>query len=215
MQNAITPGILLADISDHLPIFLVLKNLGPEAPSFPRMVRDYSNFKQSDFLKELEQSLESLKRIRTDNCNTIFQNFLTILHQVIDRHVPLRECTKKDTRRHKNPWITGGIIKSISTKFKLYSKKLKNNTPENDRKYKKYRNYLNRAIENRKLDYYKKKLAEVQNQSRDVWRTLNEIIGQRRSKKSQIKQICDENGNILTSRKDIANTFNNQFGKRR
>ena len=95
MQNSITPGILLADISDHLPIFLVLKNLGPEAPSFPRMVRDYSNFKQSDFLKDLEQSLESLKRIRTDNCNTIFQNFLTILHQVIDRHVPLREYTKK------------------------------------------------------------------------------------------------------------------------
>ena len=98
MQNSLTPGILLADVSDHLPTFLVLKNLGPEAPSYPRMVRDYSNFKQSHFLSDLASSLEPIKRIREGlSGNTIFGNFLNILNQVVDRHAPLRECTKKIT----------------------------------------------------------------------------------------------------------------------
>ena len=120
-------------------------------------------------------------------------------------------CTKKDNRRRENPWITGGIIKSISTKFKLYSKKLKNNTEENDRIYKKYRNFLNRTIENRKREYYKQKLLDVQNQSKDIWLTMNEIIGKKRSSKSKIKQIVDSSGKNVTSRSDIANTFNKYF----
>ena len=103
------------------------------------------------------------------------------MNRVIDRHVPLRECTKKDSRRRENPWITGGIIKCISTKFKLYLKKLKRNTPENDQLYKKYRNYLNRTIEHKKREYYKQKLLEAQNQSKESWRLLNEIIGKKQS----------------------------------
>ena len=137
------------------------------------MVRDYSKFKQSEFLKDLSSSLEPLKRIKNgENSNNIFQNFLSILNKVVDRHVPLRECTKKDDRRRDNPWITEGIIKSISTKFKLYSKKLKCNSPENDRIYKKYRNHLNRLIENRKREYYKRKLSEVQSINQSIKRRL-------------------------------------------
>ena len=40
---------------------------------------------------------------------------------------------------------------------------------------------------------------------------MNEIIGKRRSKKSEIKQVVDGSGNIITSRKGIANVFNNYF----
>ena len=133
------------------------------------------------------------------------------MNRVIDRHVPLRACTKKDCRRRQNPWITGGIIKSISTKFKLYSKKLKRNTPENDRIHKKYRYYLNRTIENRKRVYYKQKLLEAQNQSKDSWRILNEIIGQKRRSKSRIKQITDKNGVSFSTREEISNAFNKYF----
>ena len=83
MQNTITPGILLADASDHLPTFLVLKNMGPELSPFPRMIRDYSKFKQSVFLKDLSTCLEPLKHIKNgENCNNIFQNFLSILNKV-------------------------------------------------------------------------------------------------------------------------------------
>ena len=32
-------------------------------------------------------------------------------------------------------------------------------------------------IENRKREYYKKKLLDVQKQSKDEWRIMNEIIG--------------------------------------
>ena len=93
----------------------------------------------------------------------------------------------------------------------MYSKKLKNNTQENDRIYKKYRNFLNRTIENRKREYYKQKLLDVQNQSKDIWRTMNEIIGKKRSSKSKIKQVVDSNGKNVTSRNDIANAFNKYF----
>ena len=77
VQNSVTPGILLADVSDHLPICLVLKNTSMVEPQYPRMVRDYSNFNQIPFLEDLSLNLEPLKYIPSNNsCNTIFNNFL-------------------------------------------------------------------------------------------------------------------------------------------
>ena len=98
-------------------------------------------------------------------------------------------------------------------KYKIQTlfKKAKNNSAENDRIYKKYRNFLNRTIENRKREYYKKKLLDVQKQSKDEWRIMNEIIGKKRSKKSKIKQVVDSTGNTVTSREGIANVFNSYF----
>ena len=51
----------------------------------------------------------------------------------------------------------------------------------------------------------------MQNQSKDIWLTMNEIIGKKRSSKSKIKQIVDSSGKNVTSRSDIANTFNKYF----
>ena len=66
-------------------------------------------------------------------------------------------------------------------------------------------------IENRKREYHKKKLLDVQNQSKDESRIMNEIIGKKRSKKTKIKQVLDSNGKTVTSRKEIANVFNSYF----
>ena len=45
-------------------------------------------------------------------------------------------------------------------------------------------------IENRKREYYKKKLLEVQKQSKDEWRIMNEIIGKKTFKKDKNKTSC-------------------------
>ena len=66
-------------------------------------------------------------------------------------------------------------------------------------------------IENRKREYYKKKLLDVQKQSKDEWRIMNEIIGKKRSKKSKIKQVIDSTGKTVTSREGVANAFNSYF----
>ena len=66
-------------------------------------------------------------------------------------------------------------------------------------------------IENRKLEYYKKKLLDVQKQSKDEWRIMNEIIRKKRSKKIRIKQVIDSTGKTVTSREGVANAFNSYF----
>ena len=36
--------------------------------------------------------------------------------EVINNNAPIREQTKRETKRKKKPWITKGILKSIKTK---------------------------------------------------------------------------------------------------
>ena len=70
--------------------------------------------------------------------NVKFNRFHQILKEVVDLHMPLRPCTRKELKRQENPWITNGIIKSIDTKNKLYFRKLKHPTTENVQKYKRH-----------------------------------------------------------------------------
>jgi len=63
--------------------------------------------------------------------------------------------SRKQQRMHRKSWISKGILKSIKTKNKLFSK-IQNldKTDSNKRnKYKKYRNKLNHIIEYAKMTY--------------------------------------------------------------
>ena len=72
-------------------------------------------------------------------------------------------------RMHRKPWISKGILKSIKTKNKLFSKVQKLDTTDSNKwnKYKKYRNKLNLIIEYAKMTYFKNQIARQGNNSRN------------------------------------------------
>ena len=72
---------------------------------------------------------------------------------VLNKHAPLCNVSRNNSKVFKNPWMTRALLKSIITKNKLYSKVWnKKGTFEYDA-YKQYRNALNRTIKAAKQKY--------------------------------------------------------------
>ena len=129
-----------------------------------KIIRDYKNLNKTPFLNDLYKQLYTINNNDQNvDVNVLFSRFHKIFFEIVDKHIPLRTCRRKELRRQLNPWSTNAILKSINTKNKLYFIKLKYRTIENDNKYKKYRNKLNHIIKKAKADYYKMKLESYGN----------------------------------------------------
>ena len=124
------------------------------------------------------------------------------------------QCSNRN--RINNPWITSGIIASISRKYFLHdnwvktTKKLKNK--EGDPllyfEYKEIRRLLKGLINHaKKLDHLKQ-FNKAQSYSRETWQIINNIRGKQNFK---IKQALIIDGTLVEERRAIANGFNKYF----
>ena len=48
--------------------------------------------------------------------NKSFQNFSDKITDILDKHVPITKLSLKEMKSSNKPWLTKGILKSISTK---------------------------------------------------------------------------------------------------
>lgn len=148
-QNGVN-GIVLNDISDHLPVFAIssAKTLACEK-GIKSYKRDYSEINITKF-----QSYHTLTGVLSWWDRTPINYMILLLQNIIDI---LKTASLLNT-----PWITKGLLTSVRTKHKLYKKYLANPIPYRDSHYKNYKNKLNHLIRIAKKHYYDKsfKLAE-------------------------------------------------------
>lgn len=122
------------------------------------------------------------------------------------------EIKLKNTTKKRSPWITQGLLKSVSTKYSLY-KKMKNNPGNADtaNEYKRYKNKLNELITGTKNNYFKKQIESNKYNSKNLWNVVNNYTNNS-SHKTEIKKI-DIDGNIITNQKEIADAYNSYYAK--
>ena len=141
-------GNILYDLTDHLPNFLIINKFSALPKGFKIFKRDFSLFNEQNFLQEMQSvnwNLESLD----DNVNEMFDTFNSELMKIIDKHIPLKQLSRKDVKHVKHrskPWITSGIRTSLKIKNNLYKKYIKSRTVYYHQKFKLYRNKINRLI---------------------------------------------------------------------
>ena len=114
----------------------------------------------------------------------------------------------------KKPWITKGILKSIEKKNRIYRKciRTKNATKKEElhNLFKSYRNSLNKLARLSKANHYKTFFEDNKNKLNKVWTGIKEIININKENTQQIRNI-NNNGKLITEKKQIANTFNHFF----
>jgi transaldolase len=87
-----------------------------------------------------------------------------------------------------------------------------NPTDKNEQIYKKYKNKLNHVIKTAKKKYYESLLIKHKQNSRMVWKTLNEILNKPNKNTNISKTFIQTNStDILDNAKEIANKFNHYF----
>ena len=130
-------GICFYDISDHLPTFLVMKNLQVSDCNKPIFRRTMKNFVIENFLSDLQEELQTIEISNPDiSVNSISQNLTSSFKNVLDKHAPLQNLSGKENRLTEKPWISKGILKSIKTKNKLFRSRYHSNDPNKKLIYK-------------------------------------------------------------------------------
>lgn len=196
------PIILKTNITDHFLVLLQLRFVGKKGVKNAQDTKTYLNVNQ--LLADLEG--EDWSDIYNEvNVNTATDIFTYKIKNYIEKSS--REIKTRGYR--KTPWITCGLIRSISTKNKLYKKMVCNPSDENKNRFRKYRNALNLLIKITKRNYYQKQIHCNKNDSARLWNSVKEMCDG--NVKIPIKNIKTAEGKLVTTDREISDAFVNFF----
>ena len=201
-----TAGILVADISDHYPVFCVSETPNPiNGTEIIRYRAFTENNKQSFRQAIFDADWHSI--LNEPHAQQAYTSFAQILGDAFDSCFPIKERPR--TRTDSNPWLTRGIKKSIRQKNKLYCRFRNRPNSHNELIYKRYRYTLDKLIARAKRTYYQQRLIANQHDMKKTWQTLKEVIGKQRC--STTLSSITINDEVCTDPKRIAEEFNVYF----
>jgi endonuclease/exonuclease/phosphatase family metal-dependent hydrolase len=124
-------GIILSQISDHLPIFICLeqKVSKTQIPKYIQIQKCNDNTIES-FCSEINHTnfVSILDTNPVSDPSENYNKFHDCISEVMNKHMPLKTVRFKRYEHKIAPWVTSGILRSIKFKDKLY-KKLKSTKP--------------------------------------------------------------------------------------
>ena len=199
-------GIIIDDLSDHLPIFtsLAIDNVLPEKR---KQVNIFDRQKIPELIEFLSEKLYDFQNNTDANvaCDQLIKAYEDGIKHFSKTYKPSRRKTPM------KPWITPGLLCSINMKNKLYKKVLKNMNISNERKYKKYRNVLVNLIREAKKIYIQKSLEDNKNDSKQTWKVLNNLIKRRKNKQTKYPNVFYDNGEHCFKDEEVVEGFNTFF----
>ena len=211
-ENIAVSGTLDLNVSNHSAVFQFTNQSPPVVTSTGKITIHYKYSKENidQFCFDLNNRLNN-SGTKIEN----FESFTTNFQASVDAGCKL--AVPKTTKRNAvtNPWITNGLIKSISKKDELYdnwkksiSNKLAQGDPTRKETYKTYHKNLKKTIKAAKKNYYYVAFDKYKGNSKKTWEIINKLRGK---VKSDIKASFFIDNQLITCRRAIANKFNQYF----
>ena len=201
-------GVLMTDISDHFPIYTITKHIKEKEIQRTKTIRVTSEVNIKKFKDKL-LNIDWHPVLSTTNPQDGYTLLQNTLINIYDEVFPVKEI--KQGYKNKLSWLSVALKNGIKKKNKLYIKYRKHPTAESQNKYKQYKCVLNKALKAAERKYFEEMFTENKNNLSKSWKILKGILNH--GKDSNIPEIFNHDGRILTSKKDIANQFNNFFVK--
>ena len=155
-------GIIISDISDHLPSLVLLKQtkiLNRDPLEFTS--RNIST-KKLDLINDRIQSTDWNGLLTSESMNTNFDVLSDAISRAMDDVVPMHMVRISGKRRFIEPWMTVALEQPVKKKQRLYKKTLQKNSTKTDvNAYQEYRNTYNRLKRHTQQAYYQKKLLTL------------------------------------------------------
>ena len=202
----LTPGVLYADLSDHLPVFACFHHRVPNNTNRPK-IRIYGEKNSINFINNVEKidwNIAFIDDPDSDWCSL----YITELEKQFNYNFPLRTLSRK--RQRDKPWITPGLKISIRHKNRLYRKSIQKPSPSIYSRYLTYKYIVDKCIKEAEANHHKSVFENHSASAKRTWHYLSNMIGQRSSKSSQIAKIRVNNKDLFAS-EDISNAFNDYF----
>ena len=207
-----TTHIIQDDISDHMPVSILLHNIKHQKTISTDFIKDMKAFDPDEFIIEISTKLNEFVVSDDDQPHRDFERFLQIFSDTMDKHAPLRKRSRKERKLLNKPWITKGILVSSKTKNKLHLASLKGSS-ESLSLYKRYRNILVHTKEQAKKNYYSHLIDDSKQNVKLLWKTINSILSNKKSTNNQISEMVNDSGVKITDHVKISNIFNEYFAE--
>lgn len=211
-------GIVLSDLSDHLPCFLLIKNkITNVSPPKYVTLRDTSESAYSQLQSEL-RSFDIHSQLDQSLYSSPINNYEKISHtlsNLCDKYLPIKTVRFKKYKHKASPWITSGILKSIKQRDKLYGS-LKTLYPgtllydSHECNLKTYNRILNKSIRQAKKSYYYRTFEKHKSDMKKTWDTIKGLLNANKQK-SDFPNFFKVNGENISNHKQIADNFNKFF----
>ena len=211
-------GNITTAISDHLIQFsqIDIFDTYQNSKKHIKSMRNWRIFNKREFADELDKmSWDNLSdpNNNTDTSFTIFYNKIT---KLLDEMAPYKKMTKKDAGLQQKPWITKGILQSMSKRDTFYKDFATEKNAIKKNKlgaiYKTYRNLIVTLIRKSKKRYYADFFEEHQQNLKKTWDGIRDLINVSKKSSTNISKIIHKKETI-TDNKTISQTMNNFFVK--
>lgn len=118
-DHKISGGNIVSDIRDHFSKFCFIHSLIPTSFTTKCKIRDYSNFSEECFIKDVSES-DWDKQMANGSIYKSFSSFYNKLNNLISKHAPFKILSKRNAKQFSEPWITKDPRKSIKIKNRLF-----------------------------------------------------------------------------------------------
>ena len=202
-------GILSYDISDHLPIFTVLKQKITKITKNTEFEYRNMNEKAIYNIKTM-LSMVDWSNMESKNVNSQYDILINKINECINICAPMIKIKVNPHFIKREKWITKGLIKSSVSLTKLYKKtKLLSRNNNYIAEYRQKRNLFNKLIRRVKKEYHESLFETYKGDLAKTWRVYSSLMN-----KSKTEIPCSEfnvNGKKLTDPQLITNEFCKYF----
>ena len=206
VDKDIVTGNLISKISDHMPNFIIMKDVNFDHKKINKRVRSTKNFNLEEYRKDVSEiDIEPVLTLR--NVHEVYEYFHKQYMIILDKHAPYIILENKELKWKLKPWITKHIQNLITSKEKLYKKFLRKRDDFWFNRYNACKEELKHLLKNAKQEYISKHINDNLGNSRKIWKAINEIIHNKFTRDTTDIYL-DDNGNIITNQKLVANRFN-------
>ena len=118
IKMPVQPGIILSDLSDHLPTFVVVKSSClKQNHSSTTLRHNDNNLDRNTFLQEMTDALDVLQ-VNNGNPCQVADNLHSTFNDTMQIHTPPQPLSRNRRRVLNKPWITQTLYKFIKEKTK-------------------------------------------------------------------------------------------------
>ena len=207
-------GNLVCSISDHLPQFAMFDfTIDKRKEKSHKLVRSFKKFNRENFLLDFFE-IDWNKEFVPNNPDLNLAKFITKTNELIDYHAPFKKVKFCETP--KKPWITKGILTSISRKNALYKRFMKEKDAVKKEilssNFKIYKNWLTKIMCMSKTLYFQNFFETYRTNLRETWKGIKSLVSSKARKPCAPSSLLIDK-NVVNDPLTIANCFNDYFSK--
>ena len=174
-------GLIINDLSDHLPIFLMFEYNHNKSKNIiyntKRVVNDRNLNAMANKLKETNWN----EVLASEDVNDMYNTFSAKLKNIYNTTCPVTVSKQKLGRKMPDkPWLTNSLKQACKKKNLLYRQFLKKGSTASEERYNNYKNKLTGRLRYCEIKHFTDLLEKTQGNIKETWKIINCLINKKK-----------------------------------